>query len=364
MVAGGLSAQEPPLVTLDSAVARSNTGFIWIAGLHELANGSVAILDSRDALVALLSADLATVRQVGREGQGPGEYRSPQAMFGLSRDRFGILDGAIRLLIFDSRGEPVDHVRLDRSAGTPIPTGSDLDGNLYTQALPVRRVQGGYELSDSSAIVTWGVETSPVDTAAWLPVYRRPGTVLWGSRIVAPPDPGLYFSTPAAWAPSTDGRVAVVESRPYTVTLYGPDGLIARRTYPFQPIQVRQDFKDRFCDTHLRGRNTPRRIFRDGATTAGTREKECSFEWPDRLPPLIAGAADQLRFDREGRLWVRRVTERDTGPLFDVFDESARLLFQARLPVGTRLVGFGLGAIYAARVDQYDLEFVERYVLP
>ena len=63
-------------------------------------------------------------------------------------------------------------------------------------------------------------------------------------------------------------------------------------------------------------------------------------------------------------LWVKRNTKAGAAPLYDVFDRAGKLAFQLELPPKTKVVGFGAGSVYLARVDDDDLHFLQRYKLP
>jgi hypothetical protein len=49
---------------------------------------------------------------------------------------------------------------------------------------------------------------------------------------------------------------------------------------------------------------------------------------------------------------------------WDVIDPAGALVARWQLPKGIRLVTVGDGAVYTARVDDDDLNFLQRVVLP
>jgi hypothetical protein len=89
---------------------------------------------------------------------------------------------------------------------------------------------------------------------------------------------------------------------------------------------------------------------------------EKDMVWPPVLPPFLSGAA---MVAPDSRLWVLRARAHDDPvPVHDVFDDRGRLAARVALPKGTRLAGFGsLGAVYLARRDDDDLQYLERYRL-
>jgi hypothetical protein len=63
-----------------------------------------------------------------------------------------------------------------------------------------------------------------------------------------------------------------------------------------------------------------------------------------------------------GDVWVLRSRKAgDAIPVYDVFDTTGKMIARVAFPAKTRLVGFGNGTIYAARSDDDDLEYLQRY---
>jgi hypothetical protein len=84
-------------------------------------------------------------------------------------------------------------------------------------------------------------------------------------------------------------------------------------------------------------------------------------QWPKLLPPFLP---DAVWFASDGRLWVRRTTAAGAPPSFDLIDRAGAVVTRLQLPPRTRVVGFGRNTVYLARIDDDDLEYLERYRLP
>jgi len=81
--------------------------------------------------------------------------------------------------------------------------------------------------------------------------------------------------------------------------------------------------------------------------------------FPDRFP--FVNSRD-VWVDAEGRGWVGRYQSLgEPRPLYDVFDHNGRRVARIRLPAGRQVVGFGPRSLYAVRVDEVDLQWLERY---
>jgi hypothetical protein len=97
-------------------------------------------------------------------------------------------------------------------------------------------------------------------------------------------------------------------------------------------------------------------------TTRPPRPDPDQQEWPEVMPPFLNGS---VRVTPEGEVWVRRAAPvKERRATHDVFDSHGRLVRQVILPENRRLVGFGKGVLYAVRVDEDDLEWLERYQMP
>jgi hypothetical protein len=83
--------------------------------------------------------------------------------------------------------------------------------------------------------------------------------------------------------------------------------------------------------------------------------------WPDELPPFLTNAAV---FAPDGMLWVRRTTAAGEPPTHDVIDPAGRVVQKVALAKRAKLLGFGKSSVYVLRVDEDDLQYVQRYALP
>jgi hypothetical protein len=79
------------------------------------------------------------------------------------------------------------------------------------------------------------------------------------------------------------------------------------------------------------------------------------------LPPYVSGLVPPLIFAPDGLLWVRRTAAANAPETFDVIDRNARVAERVVLPARRKLVGFGNGVIFAVRIDDDDLQYLERF---
>ena len=82
-------------------------------------------------------------------------------------------------------------------------------------------------------------------------------------------------------------------------------------------------------------------------------------DWPEQMPPFLDNAA---MVAPNGTIWVARTRQaNDELPKYDVIDASGKVAMRVTLPKGSRVVGFGNGVVYTVRVDEDDLQYLQRY---
>jgi hypothetical protein len=100
--------------------------------------------------------------------------------------------------------------------------------------------------------------------------------------------------------------------------------------------------------------------FRRGIRGGSDEPEVDGLDWPNALPAFRAGG---VFVATNGDLWVERYASAGTAPVYDVFDENAVLVRRLTLPEGRTVVGFGNGSVYLARIDEFDLQWLEKYSL-
>ena len=330
---------------LKPAAALDSAPFTLIRGLHELPDGRVLVSDQREN--ALWAVDLArgTREKIGREGAGPDEYRNPVELWPFRGDSVILEDlGNGRLSFFGP------DLRMGRtvpmfSVGGTLPGTADTLGNIYfDNATHVRIERTHNPAAGDRAILSRLAESAAgkADSIGWL-------------RIAGPPNPQVWYPWDA-WAAGADGRVLIVRNQDeYRVEWRLPDGRTVRGpVIDDERTPVSAEDRRLFSDAHPQG---------GGAGSVSMNGQPPSrrpdTDFPDRFPFTDPR---NVWVDAEGRGWVGRLEhQRERRPLFDVFDAGGSRVARVHLPEGRRVVGFGPGSLYAVRVDDVDLQWLERY---
>lgn len=376
LLPAAVASAQVPTLALSAPQARLEQEFTRVTAVRELTDGRLVVLDRFANQLMLVDATLGSARQIGREGQGPGEFFNPTALVPLTGDSTGVVDQssrALKVILPDGRpggllthpggapcGAPGD--TLTRRLVSAI---SDARGRFYALAANLRtRPDGTLEQTDASAIERWGAGCGR-DTLGYIP--RRidaNARILPGGALVAPATMNIApYATGIQWIPAPDGRVAVVHPDPYRVDVIDAPGQLRRGTpVSYSPVRLTEAHRRRWLEEFRR----PAPVIvanRGGGTTRQMMAPPFRepTDWPRELPPFLHGA---LSMGHDGRLWVLRTTIDLDRPEFDVFDATGRLTQRVVLPPRTRLVGHGRGVVYLVRLDGDDLEYLERHPLP
>jgi len=368
-----VAAQPVPTRTLDRPAARSAHEWTKVSAIRELSDGRVIVLDRYDDVIMLLDARLSSVTQIGRAGRGPGEFEMASGLVPLGGDSTGVLDNLTRsqaFKIITPAGEPggILSLRGGMPCGAPGDTlrqatvSSTIDGlgRFYARAAPFRPNPGGEPIQvDSAAIERWGTACGR-DTVGYLRHVIDPtARMVAGIGMISRGGPVGPFSTGDQWTVAADGRIVSLRPEPYRLDIIRPDRTrLHGPTVSAPPVRLTEAHKEAW----RREVQTPVPVVR-AANGVGSRtmmvmpftEPE---SWPTTLPPFLYGA---LSVGLDGRAWVQRTTVADAPATFDLFDQAGRLTERVVFPPRSRLVGHGRGVVYIVRLDDDDLEYLERH---
>ena len=426
VAAASASAQQVQTKTFAKPDIEYSEPFSQLNGLAELRDGRVVTADSRDKTLLAIDLKTGKATPIGREGAGPQEWALPFGAFRWRGDSVIVNDaGNSRFLIVTPDGKPArtwspladlasavgDAARGTAGRGgagagdggrggatasgggggravvggpgggrggpqvsgrTP-PRGTDAKGRVYIQTIPISfdEKTGNLVQGDSAPIVRIDPTTSQQDTVAFVNLAKNTAT----GAVSGNPGAGEVrvnvsiggqtpFPTADDWTVLDDGTVVIVRAADYHVEIVPAAGgrRIVGRPVPFTPVRVTEADKKQWRDA-LRSAPGLIRSVGPGGTTNSTQRPPPPepAAWPETKPafgPRATFAAPN------GDVWVTRSrSATDPVPTADVFNSQGQLIGKAVFPAKTRLVALGKNGVYLARIDDDDLQYLQRHAI-
>lgn len=306
-------------------------------------DGSTYLTQQQVYHVTVLGPDGRMDRTIGRPGGGPGEFRGGwPSLMGWAGDTLWVSAGrAIQYFLDDKEVRRVaPRVAWERGSKVygfwpvrPLPDGALASRSAYhPQALYEGEVSGTTLASTSS-------EGEVLDTMLTVELSGQAAHLNWGDGTG-----GGYASHPVAFPPQPDllrhrgGAVAVEPAgserdpafRLWAVDEHGRP--IFDRTVRYEPVPLTEERAESMLLTlagvhahdafaGLAGRPARRP---EGAVRRAVRN---AFPMPDVLPPVR-----RVRAGDDDTIWLLREDERDDRDLWEVFDDTGRLIGRVESP--------------------------------
>lgn len=304
--------------------------------------GEIHVLDPLNHRIVVFSPEGDVLRTLGREGDGPGEFRQPFAMAVAEGGTIVVADRARRTLTrLTPRGEPLEPVAVE----APIFGAADVD---IVGATPVFLWWRWTGRASGFHMLMWG-GTDPRMVAQVEVSGDAEGRSFPSCPQAFPGAP--YLDPGLVWSASRAG-VAVVPNHDYEIRVFSPQGelrRIIRRDVDREPVTVealREHMEDPFMANAGRGPQ---------ALCPVPLEEAIRIKgYLDRVP-----AISTLFLSDDGQVWARRGAIPLSAGAIDVFDADGTPL--GTLPAETPFpVAFTRDGLASIRADSMG---VERLVL-
>lgn len=359
--------------------------------------GNLYVLDRQNFRVVVVDPEGNLVREVGSEGDGPGELRFPMGFVVAPDGGIGVMDmGHQAFVVYDSDGEFVGNARNDFQSGV---MGRDIHyhprGGAIGTASGIRMTidDGRQEISGGGSVpvrfvpFAEGGEPEQLYEAWRLPAAPRTGGI---SSFSAGGGGGFTMrgmSAARAFEPALltgvlpDGRIVLADSSAYALKLIGAEGglqSVIRRPIAPRPVTRRDEEAEKarqlenlesgasgrpvaiMLTTGGSGGTTTQRMGGD-AMSDMMRERIEGMVFADEVPVIA-----DLAVDWEGRIWVERTGRRvgEDGPT-DLITADGQYLGTIAAD-GMRIPdAFGPGGLVAyIERDEFDLPTIVVKRLP
>lgn len=302
-------------------------------------HGNVYVFQSRPALIRAYGPDGAWLRDIGREGDGPGEYR--HGMFGIHGDTLFVQDpNNTRLTTFLTSGEFIasypsqccywtsNFPTFDDGTigipGPPPPSASERRGAMYltridgkvvdTILFPARNddPNSGWSVTKSSgksrSMMSMGIPLKPADVAAYLPNRRH------------------------VRGHNSTYQFAITGLRDDTLRVF-------RAVAP--TLSITEAERDSIFDEVIAGVDEEWRE----AVRGVAKKSDIPTTWP---------VWSQIMIDGRSRIWIARPGARGEVSILDVFTPDGVLLGSVSPPEGFEMRGTWVGDRLYQRAESAD----------
>ena len=301
------------------------------------------------------------MRDIGRAGDGPGEFRRPSAL-GFRGDSLWVADPlGGRLEVFHTDGTHVESLRWGVPADSMGTRGGAIaileDGSVLVgpQALPVAGVVRGtvthqnyYRASRNGSVLAelYRDRMSPSDfttaevSAGRFALFMHP---LRESPIVAtrPDGSGLVVVERAAASSSMEDSFRLLAIR--------TDGSVhAEAVVPYTPIPTRQWKAPHVAELVEQMSSYPGALDPSFISSMGD-----AFADRDYYPP-----ASELVSGTDGTIWVRREDVTADSVAWNVFDDQGLMIGTLQVPAALQIAAASLSEVWAIEYDEFEVPFV------
>lgn len=289
-------------------------------------DGSVLVVDSKPTIIKVYDRSGRHVRSIGREGSGPGEFRS--AYVAVRGDTLVVQDPQnSRATTFDWRtGAILSERRTACCYFSPI--GIDGEGRAVVRSInqppdsTLKNAQGfvRFAVNSRTADTMFVVERQDATPSRpWLIRENVGGRTLTRMAVSVPLQPRAHYAIDptggfvTGW--SADYALRLTSDGRDTMALFG-------RTFTPEPVTGAE--KQRIVEERI---GQMREGNRDGPSEAALRASFDAAMIPDARP-----AYEVFAIDAAGRRWVRLPSSDTTTVTFDLFDREGRWLDVVEVP--------------------------------
>lgn len=320
--------------------------FAGIADVEIDEAGTIYVLDGRERRVAIYDSAGVFVTAFGRQGEGPGEFESPNKLL-WEADTLVVWDGRLRRLsYFDRKG----NLLRDERAELPMFTRFELrpDGRVWAQQgptywWPMRPgvdgvgnlvVMGNLRGQGADTLLTW-------EDQSMVPVRFEQGLT------VVP----RWYAPRVDWASDAAGRLFIARGEGYEIEVYSPAGQ--------RIATIRRDYA-RFPPSSAE-RDTARAWLEEAAPNYGPNADRVrkAFEIVD-----LKQATGKVVVSDDNHVWVQTFTEDDASTqTWNIFDPGWRYVSAVELPNRLSIHRITEDHVYGEFEDELEVPYVKRYAI-
>jgi len=318
--------------TVDGATTtvRTISGSVWQGKAHLEEEASIGVVDGEDVyilgevegiavghdLIYVLDTQIPTVRvydfqgryirDIGRKGDGPGEFQEPESIALHPHDgRLFVRDGGGgRINVYSSDGEPLERWPIRSGFHTSTPFVMTYEGDLFTLVI----TNFGVDVTEwQSGMISCGPQGAEIDTVH-APVFDfKPWNIVGRSENSTSVN-NVPFSPNVAWAMAPDRSMIGGISDDYRFEVRRIDGSVTVIAMNWDPVPVLPEEAN----------------WHERAATVNMVRQFPGWAWNGPAIPGHKPAFYRLLTDRSDRIWVLRPGpgQKQEGGVEDPFEDS------------------------------------------
>ncbi|UCD24507.1 MAG: hypothetical protein JSW51_00895 [Gemmatimonadota bacterium] len=335
-----------PTVTIGTTDGADEYQLFRVVGSHRLEDGRIVVANWGSQELRFYDRDGGYLFAAGKEGGGPGEFRSVGRLWALGDTLFVMDYQQMRVSLFDTAGEFLHSFNLTLTEEGILPIPADLFSNgmlLIEHDLRERDRESGL-YRDSVLLLTYSLNGDVSDTIGRFPDDET-YFLIEQDRITSLPRPfGLESQSDVA-----GDRLYFGASDSYEIRVFRSNGSlerIIRRPVPNPVLEqaLADEYHERLAERQSRMSPSFRQLSRQA-------------ELPDTKP-----AYSRILVDPGNNLWVAEYPSHDAEQsLWNVFDPEGRWLGTVETPYGGYIYQIGEDFLLGVWVDELGVEQVRLY---
>jgi hypothetical protein len=350
-----------PVLTIGGSGKGPDYDFGEVRAAVRMGSGQIAVADGKSSVIRFYDSTGTFLRQVGRKGQGPGEFQEIGLLWSAPGDSLLVYDlVSRRLSTFDPAGNFAHQVDLAKQ-GFLQPMGRLNDGVILAIGFvfnPETFAAAGSATRPAQPVLLIPADSTPPDTLGPFPgIEMYAVNVEFGGRTF--PNPMTVQFGHSTTVAGRGDRIYVGDNARYEIAVYSLDRKLVRLIRATAPeVPVTQPMREA-----QQARNLEQMAANAERIPAPLRDQVEGWiktaRYAERLPPY-----QQIRLDHDGNLWVQHFGMPDEPQHHTVFDSTGAVRARLVLPAKLQLLELGSDYILASGEDADGLPYVRLYHSP
>lgn len=356
--AGGWLVEPEPFFSVGTINGPEGSFLDDVTGAHRLQDGRVLVINAGTQEIRIYDDTGSLVKTIGRNGEGPGEFRYLTLGGVLPGDTLVVMDPMLRRLsIVHPEAGVVRSARLNSDVAANATAWGVFSnrtllfgrGGMTPESAGVYRQPEMYRLGNLEGELVGELGEKPGVEANHIPMESLSS----GEPVIITRQ--LYFARKGKPVASGD-RFYFGSQDTFEIEAMDPQGRILRLIrVPVEPVPITREIWDSYVESSVAA---------DARDADHERRMRRSMEESSKILPPAFPTHGELEVDALGYLWVEeyRIPGDDTH-VWSVFNRDGVRLARVTLPAPMEVLEFGEDYVLGLVTDEFRVEYVKLYRL-